>query len=190
VKGGAGFIGSHLVDRLMSKSFDVIVLDDFSSGSMKNLDSPVGKSNFRLVNGDVRNKNVVKKALKNVDVVDRLKRGEEPIIHGDGEQTRNFVFVGDVVDTYLRAMKSKNFAGDVINVGAGVEVSINRLANVLTELPNLHGVKFVYAEPMAVDIRRSCPDLSKAERLLGYKPEVSLRKGLAMLFRELRVRRP
>lgn len=49
--------------------------------------------------------------------------------------------------------------------------SINRLADVLAELFNLHDIKFVYAEPRASDIRRSCADLSKAERLLGYKPK-------------------
>ena len=91
-------------------------------------------------------------------LVDRSKRGEEPIIHGDGEQARDFVFVGDVVDACLRAMKCKNCVGDVINVGAGVEVSVNRIASVLTEL--------------------------------GYKPEFSLREGLAMLFRELGMGRP
>jgi len=117
--------------------------------------------------------------------IDRLKRGEEPIIYGDGEQTRDFVFVGDVVDACLSAMKCKNCVGEVINVGAGVEISINRLADVLAELFNLHDIKFVYAEPRAGDIRRSCADLSKAERLLGYKPKVSLREGLVMLLREL-----
>jgi len=119
--------------------------------------------------------------------IDRLKRGEEPIIYGDGEQTRDFVFVGDVVDACLRAMRCKSCVGDVVNVGAGVEVSINRLANVLAELFNVHGIEFVYAEPRAGDVRRSCADLSKAERLLGFKPRVSLREGLTMLLRGLGV---
>ena len=306
VTGGAGFIGSHLVDGLISEGFDVVVLDDFSSGRRENLSLHFGKPNFCLVEGDVKDKADVKKALEGVDVVfhlaaivsvdfsvknpllvnevnvggtlnvlreslkagvkrfvyasscavygepvnlpineehptkpmspyaisklaaehycrvfyevygletvclrffnvygsrqvvgpysgvivnfiDRLKCGEEPIIYGDGEQTRDFVFVGDVVDACLRAMKCKSCVGDVINVGAGVEISINRLADVLTELFNLHDIEFVYAEPRAGDVKRSCADLSKAERLLGYKPKVSLREGLAMLLRELGV---
>jgi len=306
VTGGAGFIGSHLVDGLMSGGFDVVVLDDLSSGRRENLSVHFGKPNFCLVEGDVRVKADVKKALEGVNVVfhlaaivsvdfsvknpllvnevnvggtlnvlreslnagvkrfvyasscavygepvdlpineehptkpmspygvtklaaehycrvfyevygleavclrffnvygsrqvvgpysgvivnfiDRLKRGEAPIIYSDGGQTRDFVFVGDVVDACLRAMRYKNCVGDVINVGVGVEVSINRLANVLTELFNLHGIKFVYAEPRAGDVGRSCADLSKAERLLGFKPRVSLREGLVMLLRGLGV---
>ena len=119
--------------------------------------------------------------------IGKIKCGKKPIIYGDGEQTRDFVFVEDVVAACLRAMKCKSCVGDVINVGVGVEVSINRLANVLTELFNLHDIKFVYGESRAGDIGRSCADLSKAERLLGYKPKTSLGEGLTILLRELEV---
>jgi UDP-glucose 4-epimerase len=121
--------------------------------------------------------------------VDRLKREEKPIIYGDGKQTRDFVFVGDIADACMRAMRRKNCVGEVINVGTGVEVSINRLANVLTELLSINNVKFVHAKPKAGDIMRSSADLSKAERLLGYKPKVYLREGLAVLLRELGIGR-
>jgi nucleoside-diphosphate-sugar epimerase len=113
--------------------------------------------------------------------IDTLKRGEEPIIYGDGEQTRDFVFVGDVVDACLRGMRCKNCVGEMINVGSGVETTVNRLADVLIELFGSRDVKPVYAEPKAGDIRRSCADLSNAERLLGYKPEKSLMEGLNTL---------
>lgn len=115
--------------------------------------------------------------------IDRLKRGEEPIIYGDGEQTRDFAFVGDVVDACLRAMRCKDCVGEMIDVGSGVETSINRLADILIELFVSRDVKPVFAEPKAGDIRRSYADLSKAERLLGYKPEKSLREGLSLLLR-------
>jgi len=68
VTGGAGFIGSHLADGLMSEGFDVVVLDDFSGVSRENLSSHLGEPNFCLVEGDVR-KADVKRALENVDVV-------------------------------------------------------------------------------------------------------------------------
>ena len=84
-------------------------------------------------------------------------------------------------------MRRKNCVGEVINVGTGLETSINKLASVLAELFNLRDVKFVYAEPRASDVKRSCADSSKAERMLGYKPKTSLREGLAMLVRELGV---
>jgi len=112
-----------------------------------------------------------------------LKRGEEPIIYGDGEQTRDFVFVGDVVDACLRAMKCKNCVGETINVGSGVETTVNRLADVLIELFDVRDVKPVYAEARAGDIRRSYADLSKAEGLLGYKSKTSLKEGLTMLLK-------
>jgi len=117
--------------------------------------------------------------------IDRLKRERQPIIYGDGEQTRDFVFVRDVVDACLRAMCCKNCVGEVINVGTGIETSITKLANVLVGLLNLRDIKVAYAEPRAGDIKKSCADLSKAENLLGYKPKVSLRKGLTILLREL-----
>jgi nucleoside-diphosphate-sugar epimerase len=69
-------------------------------------------------------------------------------------------------------------------VGAGVEAYINGLGNILAELFSTNNAKFVYAEPKVGDIKRSSADLSKAERLLGYKPKVSLKEGLAMLLRE------
>jgi len=96
--------------------------------------------------------------------------------------------VRDVVDACLRAMCCKNCVGEVINVGTGIETSINKLANVLVELLNLRDIKVVYAEPRAGDIRKSCTDLSKAKRLLGYKPKTSLREGLTMLLKESGVR--
>ena len=74
VTGGAGFIGSHLVDGLLSGGFDVVVLDDFSSGKRENLSVHFGGSNFCLVEGDVRVKADVEKAL---DVVDAYLRVTE-----------------------------------------------------------------------------------------------------------------
>ena len=71
-------------------------------------------------------------------------------------------------------------------MGRGVETSINRFANVLAGFFNLQDVKVVYAEPRAVNVTRSCADSSRAERLLGYRPKISLREGLTMLLRELR----
>ena len=120
--------------------------------------------------------------------IDKLKHGETPIIYGNGKPTRDFVFAGDVVDACLRAMRCKNCVGEMINVGSGVETTVNRLADVLIELFGSRDIKPVYAEPMAGDIRRSYADLSKAERLLGYEPEKSLVEGLTVLLRELEVR--
>jgi nucleoside-diphosphate-sugar epimerase len=72
VTGGAGFIGSHLIDELLSKDFDVVVRDDFSNGRRENLSLHFGKPGFCLVEGDVRDEADVKKALDGVDVVFHL----------------------------------------------------------------------------------------------------------------------
>jgi UDP-glucose 4-epimerase len=297
VTGGAGFIGSHLVDKLVDEGFNVIVLDNFSSGSRENLSLNFGKPNFYLVDGDVRKKADVKKALKDVDVVfhfaavvnvdfslknpalvnevnvhgtlnvleeslktsvkrfvyasscavygepiylpineehptrpispygvsklaaehycrvynevygletvclrffnvygsrqmggpyggvimkfiDRLRRGESPIVYGNGRQTRDFVFVKDVVDTCISAMRCKNCVGEVINVGSGVETPIYRLAEVLIELFGVHNVKPFYSEARVGDINRSYADLKRARKLLHYRPKTSLHEGL------------
>jgi len=69
VTGGAGFIGSHLVDRLLHKGFDVTVLDDFSHGKMENISSHRNARGFRLVRGDVRDTRLVKEAVEGVDAV-------------------------------------------------------------------------------------------------------------------------
>ncbi len=72
VTGGAGFIGSHLIDRLMRDGYEVVVLDNFSSGKVENVQRHLGRQNFQLVRGDVRNLKDVRKAVRDVDVVFHL----------------------------------------------------------------------------------------------------------------------
>ena len=69
VTGGAGFIGSHIVVRLLSDGYDVMVLDDLSSGSLDNVAHHIGQKEFRLVKGDVRDAKLVREVLKGVDAV-------------------------------------------------------------------------------------------------------------------------
>jgi len=69
VTGGAGFIGSHIVDRLIEEGFEVRVLDDLSTGSLKNIDEHLGKNGFHFLKGDIRDPNVLRNALKGVEMV-------------------------------------------------------------------------------------------------------------------------
>ncbi|MGB9713960.1 MAG: SDR family oxidoreductase [Candidatus Bathyarchaeales archaeon] len=299
VTGGAGFIGSHLVERLLKGGYNVVVLDDLSSGKTENLD--LENRSLLFLKGDIRNREVVKRALKDVEVVfhlaalvdvsfsvrnpllvnqvnvcgslnileesiknnvekfiyasscavygepqylpineehptnplspyavsklavekyckvfnklhglkavslrlfnvygprqegnpysgvvsqfiRRLRSGEPPIIFGDGSQTRDFVYVLDVVDAFCEAMESKQCVGD-INIGSGKETSIKELAETLIDKFGLKNVEPIYAEPREGDIKRSWANIEKAKHKLGYKPNFSLRNGLGKLLK-------
>jgi nucleoside-diphosphate-sugar epimerase len=69
VTGGAGFIGSHLVDELINRKYEVIVLDNFYNGKIENLRKNLKNKNFKLIKGDIRNIKDVKKAAKDVNAI-------------------------------------------------------------------------------------------------------------------------
>ena len=298
VTGGAGFIGSHLVNKLLLEGYAVTVLDDLSSGKTENLNLKDAKLHF--LKGDIRNIGTVKKALKNVKVVfhlaaiidvafsikepllvndvnvggslnvlnesvkhnvekfifasscavygepfkvpideehptnplspyaaskiavekycevfgkaygletvcmrffnvygprqeggsygsviihfiNRLKERKPPIIFGDGTQTRDFVYVDDVVDALLKSMNLKGSVGEKINIGSGRETSIRELAEVLIQKFGLKNMKPIYVGSRSYDVKRSWANIEKARRLLGYEPHVSLEDGLDRL---------
>jgi len=302
VTGGAGFIGSHLIDRLVERDVGIVVLDNFITGRIDHLRSHLDKPNFHLLKGDVRNKSDLRKALKNVGTVfhlaaivsldfslenplltnevnvsgtlnlldeslradvesfinvsscaiygdpvytpideehpvnplspyaaskfaaenycqmyhtvyglkttslrffnvygsrqtsgpyggvisrfiERLKKGQPPLIFGDGEQTRDFLYIGDAIDAALSILSCTDCAGKAINVGSGRETTINELATILIESFGIRSIKPEYAKPRAGDIEKSCADISKAQRLLDFSPRISLREGLRRLQR-------
>jgi UDP-glucose 4-epimerase len=107
-----------------------------------------------------------------------LTSGERPVIFGDGEQSRDFTYVANVVDANLLAMDADAaVSGQVFNVACGERVTLNRLVAELRELLE-SDVEPVYAAPRAGDIRHSLADLSHAREKLGYEPSVRLREGL------------
>ena len=106
-----------------------------------------------------------------------LCEGRRPTIYGDGEQTRDFTYVANVVDGVLRGCQAKDAAGEVINVATNGRVSLNQLFASLRDLIGAT-VESIYADPRAGDVRDSQADISKAARLLGYKPLVTFEQGL------------
>lgn len=100
-----------------------------------------------------------------------------PVIFGDGEQTRDFTFVDNVVDGVLRAVDAPGASGEVINVATGGRVSLNRAWAVLNEIVGPLPAP-VYRPGRVGDVRDSQADLSKAEQLLGYRPRVAFEDGL------------
>lgn len=300
VTGGAGFIGSHLVDRLVSGDCKVRVIDNLSTGKLANISQHVGKGAVDFVKGDIRDFELAKKCVIDVDAVvhlaaiisvpfsvkhpeatyetnvagtlnllnacaeakvskfvfisscavygepeylpvdelhptnpispyaeskllgerhcldfhkrrllksvvlrlfnvygprqgvndysgvitkfiDRSKRKMPLIIYGDGSQTRDFVNVHDVVEAVLKALETEKAAGEIFNIGFGVATSINELAQHILDLAGLD-LEISYEQPRAGDIKDTYADISKAEKLLGYAPVVSLHDGLRALF--------
>ncbi len=106
-----------------------------------------------------------------------LIEGRSPTINGDGEQTRDFTYVSNVVDGVLRACQAEGVAGTVINVATGGRISLNRLYQVVKALTG-SSMDPSYGPPRAGDVRDSQADISRARQLLGYTPVVGLEEGL------------
>ena len=107
--------------------------------------------------------------------IEALSSRQKPVIYGDGEQTRDFIFVEDVVSANLRALNS-NYNGS-LNIGTGVETSINNLyreiCSIISYCPEPE-----YKPPRLGDVRRSRASIKLATRELGWRPKTSLREGL------------
>lgn len=300
VTGGAGFIGSHIVDRLLADDVEVSVLDSLSSGKIENLEQHLGKKNLHLIKGDVRNVETVKQAVNDVDAVfheaalvsvtrsvetplltnevnvegtlnllkassdaavkrfvyassssvygetaalpkketlptrpispyavsklaaenyckafykvygletvslryfnvygprqtygpysgviaifiNRLLNDEPPIIYGDGMQTRDFTNVQDVVQASLLSLNYKNAVGEEFNIATGKPTTVNRLAETLLNIIGKTHLEPKHVDPRTGDIKHSYADISKAKKVLGYMPKITLKEGLNIL---------
>ena len=111
----------------------------------------------------------------------RLLKNMSPIIYGDGEQTRDFIYIQDVVEANILALGSKNAAGEVLNIGTGKNISLNKMVGVLKDITNKKNLKNVYADPRPTDIRHSYADISKSKKILAYDPRFSIKEGLIEL---------
>jgi UDP-glucose 4-epimerase len=292
VTGGAGFIGSHLVERLAELGYEVRVFDNFSKGRKENLAEVMNE--VELIHGDVRDHEAVDRAVKDVDTIvhlaalidvqeslgktllyhevnstgtlnllnsagrgvekfiftsscavygnpiklpvnedhrlnplspyaasklsaesycraysesyglkttifrlfnvygprqganqysgvikeftKRVIRNQPPIIFGDGEQTRDFIFVENVVDFIVEAIKSG--ADGTFNLGTGSSVSIERLAEILLKVMNRGHLRPIHTEPKLGEIKHSRAEISKAIEAFSIKPDVTLEEGL------------
>jgi nucleoside-diphosphate-sugar epimerase len=106
-----------------------------------------------------------------------ILEGHQPIVYGDGEQTRDFTYVANVVEGVLRACDAPKAAGEVMNVATGGRISLNELLRLMNQLCGT-SAQAVYRDPRAGDVRDSQADISKASALLGYQPIVSFEQGL------------
>ncbi len=117
---------------------------------------------------------------------DLLRRGERPVIYGDGEQTRDFIFIEDVVEANLRAAVASVEPGTVVNIASGRPTSLNDVLRTLAEQFGVPAVADYQAERVG-DIRHSLADTSRAAAALGFTAITSLGEGLARTLESGRV---
>jgi UDP-glucose 4-epimerase len=105
----------------------------------------------------------------------------QPVIFGDGEQTRDFTFVENAVQANLLACEAPNVSGKVFNVGAGGRFSLNQTVELLRKISGKQ-IEAKYDAPRDGDIRDSQADITQAREFLGYGPQVSFEDGLRRTF--------
>lgn len=109
--------------------------------------------------------------------ITKLLRHQQPIIYGDGTQTRDFVYVTDVVDAIFLAITKPQAAGETFNIATGTQTSVNQVFSYLKQLTG-SSVKPGFGPRPRDDILHSVADISKANKILDYAPKVSIREGL------------
>ena len=107
-----------------------------------------------------------------------LKAGHPPVIFGDGEQTRDFTYVGDAVRGTILAAELSGAYGNVVNISVGKRITLNGLSRKLGELTGRADIKTQHASPRDGDVRHSLADITLASESLGYEPAHSIDEGL------------
>ena len=109
-----------------------------------------------------------------------LLSGEQPVIYGDGEQSRDFTYIANVIQANLKAAETTKGIGKVINVANGERITLNQLLKELQEITGKTEVAADYRAPRAGDVLHSLADITRARELLGFEPQVGLREGLQL----------
>lgn len=107
----------------------------------------------------------------------RVKNGTAPVIEGDGEQTRDFVFVKDTVKGLILAYENEKTRGQIINLGTGIDISMNHLLRQICDYMGYTG-EWEHRPARTSDVRRLCADSTKAKKLIGYSPDTAFETGL------------
>jgi nucleoside-diphosphate-sugar epimerase len=107
-----------------------------------------------------------------------LMHGEQPVIYGDGEQTRDFTYIANAVEANMLAVETKHGVGQIINIAAGQSSSVNQVLNNLKTITGRTHIEADYQPPRTGDILHSLADITRAREWLGYEPRVGLEEGL------------
>jgi len=107
----------------------------------------------------------------------RLMRGEPPVIYGDGQQTRDFIFVEDTVRGILAAYQTQAARGQIINLASGQEISIHEVVTTICRYFDYTG-PITYEQARTADVRRHRADIRRAQTILGFSPQVNFHEGI------------
>jgi UDP-glucose 4-epimerase len=120
--------------------------------------------------------------------INALVSGSRPTVYGDGEQSRDFTYIQNVVEANLLAMDAKLLKGESINIACGGRVSLNQLLAILKEILDVK-IDAVYEAPRKGDVKHSLADIRRAKKMLKYVPKVDIREGLEKTVEYFRKRR-
>lgn len=109
--------------------------------------------------------------------IKRILRGEPPVIHGDGLQTRDFIYVSDTVRAAIDIYNTNNTRGLALNIATGKETTIKAYVEEIAKQLDYKG-KIIHTNPREGDVRRHKGDISLAKKIIGFKPKVSLEEGI------------
>jgi nucleoside-diphosphate-sugar epimerase len=112
--------------------------------------------------------------------ISALLSDERPVIYGDGEQSRDFTYIDNVVAANLKAAETTKGIGQIINIANGERVTLNQLLGQLKELTGRNNVEADYQEFRRGDVRDSLADITRAREFLGFVPQVDLQTGLKL----------
>ncbi len=111
--------------------------------------------------------------------VTAILKDEPPTIYGDGEQSRDFTYIDNVVEANLLAARAEHTAGEVVNIACGQAVTVNEIIDVINQLVGKN-IKPLYTDPRPGDVKHSLADITLAQKLLTYKPTVAFKQGLEL----------
>ncbi|MDD5458920.1 MAG: SDR family oxidoreductase [Phycisphaerae bacterium] len=109
--------------------------------------------------------------------VTSILKNEPPTIYGDGEQSRDFTYIDNVVKANLLAARAKKTAGEVINIACGESVTVNQIIGMINDITG-NSVKPNYEPSRAGDVKHSLADITRAKEVIGFEPEIYFRDGL------------
>lgn len=109
--------------------------------------------------------------------ITKILSGQQPIVYGDGKQSRDFTYVENVVHANLLALTAEGVSGEAFNVGCGDRITLNRIIGMINKILGTD-IKPDYSAPRPGDVRRSQADIAKARKKLGYEPKVTFEEGL------------